>query len=272
MKNFELIYTFLNFIKTISKHRAIIYTIACHEIKARYVGSWAGLWWSILSPLSFMFVYWFVFSIGFRIRPDGEVPFILVFLTGLIPWSLLNETLTTSVNSIVSNPHLVKKIVFPTQILPVANLLASMITHVIMLTILFVVMLANETTFSIYNIQVLYYLGALSIFIIGLSWIVAALNVFFRDVSQVLTAILQLWFWLTPIVWFKGLIPEKFHFYLDLNPMTYIVNGYRDSFLYQIPFWENIGFASYYWSLSLVFFILGGLIFRKLKTDFPEVL
>ena len=141
-----------------------------------------------------------------------------------------------------------------------------------MLTILFVVMLANETTFSIYNIQVLYYLGALSIFIIGLSWIVAALNVFFRDVSQVLTAILQLWFWLTPIVWFKGLIPEKFHFYLDLNPMTYIVNGYRDSFLYQIPFWENIGFASYYWSLSLVFFILGGLIFRKLKTDFPEVL
>ena len=147
MKNFGLIYTFLNFLKTICNHRGIIYTIACHEIKARYVGSWAGLWWSILSPLSFMFVYWFVFSIGFRIRPDGEVPFILVFLTGLIPWSLLNETLTTSVNSIVSNPHLVKKIVFPTQILPVANLLASMITHVIMLTILFVVMLANETTF-----------------------------------------------------------------------------------------------------------------------------
>jgi len=263
---------FINYLKTIYTYRSTIKALTVREIKVRYVGSLGGLAWSIIHPLVIILVYWMVFSVGFKVQPVSNIPFIVAFLCGFIPWTLFNETLMANTQAVIKNTHLATKVVFPTELLPLVNFLASLITHGIMLVILLGVMLFNGITLSIYNIQFVYYLFLLSVFIMGLSWIAAALNVFYRDVGQFLVALLHLWFWLTPIVWMLDMMPEPYRFYLKINPMVHIVEGYRNSFLHYVPFWERIGEESYLWACSVVFFVLGGLLFRRLKWEFAEVL
>ena len=170
MRFWNIFLAFLNFVKTIYAHRSVLGMMARQEIKNRYAGTLAGLLWSFINPLMMILVYWFVFSVGFKIQPPGGYPFILVFLCGLVPWTLLSETLMSSSNVVIKNPHLVKKIAFPTEILPFVNLATSLITHGIMLVILIIIMLVNSVPLSWINLQFIYYLFALSVFITGLSW------------------------------------------------------------------------------------------------------
>jgi ABC-type polysaccharide/polyol phosphate export permease len=272
MKKSSVPYTFLMFVKLLYQSRSLIGALALREIQGRYVGTFGGVTWSVVNPLAMILVYWFVFSVGFKVEPPGGVPFIIVFLCGLIPWTLFSETLMSSVNVIRSNPHFVKKMVFPTEVLVVVNLVASLVTHIIMLSILFVLMWLNGLHFSIFNFQFVFYLFALMIFTMGLSWLVSALNVFYKDIGQILGVVLNLWFWMTPIVWMVEMVPEKYQFYLNLNPMLYIVMGYKNSFLFETPFWSHYRTGGMFWGVSLFVFVVGGLVFRRLKPDFAEVL
>ena len=262
----------LNFLKKIHRNRRLIIAMAAREIQSRYIGTLGGLAWSIINPLMFILVYWFVFSVGFRVQPAGNVPFIVVFLCGLIPWSMFSEALTTSTGTISANSHLVTKTVFPTEILPIVNIVASLITHTIMLFIFIIVMIFNKIPLSFYNFQFIYYLSGLILFSLGFGWFLSAINVFFKDIGQVVSVVLNIWFWFTPIVWPQEMIPEKFQFIIKLNPMYYIIDGYRASFIYHSPIWHNPRGGVYFWLVSLAVFIIGGLTFRRLKPDFAEVL
>jgi len=250
----------------------MIKAMALREIQSRYIGTLGGLVWSIIQPLMLILVYWFVFSVGFKVQPAGGIPFIVVFLCGLIPWSMFSEALTTSTSAINANSHLVTKTVFPTEILPVVYIVASLITHTIMLGIFMIVMLFNKIPLSFYNFYFLYYLFALSIFSLGLGWFLSAVNVFYKDVGQTLSVVLNMWFWFTPIVWLMDITPVKFQYIIKLNPMFYIVDGYKSSFIYHSPLWHNPKEAVYFWVVCALVFIAGALTFRKLKTDFAEVL
>ena len=261
-----------NFLIKVYKYRSLIRTMAVREIQTRYAGTLAGFVWSVVNPLMIIVVYWFVFSVGFKVQPVGNVPFIVVFLCGMIPWTMFSESLMANTNAIISNAHLVKKTVFPTEILPIVNLVASFITHGIMLVILLVLLLFNNISFSFYNFQFLYYLVALSVFSIGLGWVFSAVNVFYRDTGQILGVITNMWFWLTPIVWIMDIIPREYQSIIKLNPMYYIVDGYKTSFIYHAPFWQNYELGIYFWSVSLFIFVIGGLTFRKLKPEFADVL
>lgn len=261
-----------NFIKKVYTYRSIIRAMAVREIQSRYAGTLAGFVWSVVNPLMIILVYWFVFSVGFKVQPVGNVPFIVVFMSGMIPWTMFAETLMANTNAIIANAHLVKKTVFPTEILPIVNLAASFISHGIMLIILIALLLLNNIPFSLYNLQILYYLVALSVFTIGLGWIFSAVNVFYRDTGQILGVITNMWFWLTPVVWLMDIIPGKYQYIIKLNPMYYIVDGYKTSFIYHAPFWQNYELGLYFWSVSLFIFVIGGLTFRKLKPEFADVL
>jgi len=261
-----------NFLKRIYTHRLIIKAMATREIQSRYIGTFGGLVWSIIHPLMMILVYWFVFSVGFKVRPAGGIPFIVVFLCGLVPWLMFSEALTTCTNAISANANLVTKTVFPTEVLPVAYLLASLITHGIMLIVLIIVLLVNKVSFSFYNFQFLYYLFALSVFSLGLGWLLSSVNVFCRDVGQALAVVLNIWFWFTPIVWGIEIIPQKYQYIVKLNPFYYIVDGYRASFIYHLPIWHNYRMGIYFWFMCISLFIIGALTFRKLKPEFAEVL
>jgi len=217
-------------------------------------------------------VYWFVFSVGFKVKPAGNVPFIVVFLCGLIPWLTFSEALATSANALNANAHLVTKTVFPTEILPLVYLLASLITHTIMLIILLVVLLFTKIALSIYSLQFLYYLFGMSVFALGLGWMLSAANVFWKDVGQGLAVILNVWFWFTPIVWDINILPAKYHIIVKLNPFFYVVDGYKASFIYQSPIWHNPRMAGYFWIICIFVFAMGAFVFRRLKPEFSEVL
>lgn len=272
MKIFDFYIIFVNLVKKIRAHGHTIKTMVIAEIRSRYIDTIGGLIWALVHPLLIVLVYWFVFSVGFKVTPPGGVPFILVFLSGFIPWIIVNETLLGSANVIQANSHLVTKTVFPTEILPLVRLLVSMVNHFVMLLVLLVIMFVSDISFSVYNFQFIYYLFALTVFILGLSWLFSSINLFFRDTAHILQALLPLWFWLTPIVWFREMIPQKYQWLLDLNPLVYIVEGYKKSFIYHSPFWEDLHGAAYFWAVGLAAFVLGGLVFRKLKPEFAEVL
>lgn len=262
----------VNFLKRLYQYRSVIATMAIQEIKNRYIGTLGGIVWSIISPLLMIFVFWFVFSVGLRVQPMGDVPFIVYFCAGLIPWLTFSDTLMTNTNALTQKSYLIKKMVFPTEILPIVNLTASLITHGIMLMIFFVILLFSGISFSVINFQFLYYLIAMCIFSIGLSWLLSSINVFFRDTAVILGVITNLWFWLTPIVWVIEMLPSDYWFFIKLNPMFYIIDGYRNSFIYHIPFWKDFGLGIYFWGISLMFFIIGGMVFRRLKPEFADVL
>ncbi len=261
-----------NFLKQIYIHRSMIKVMAIREIQTRYVGTLAGFVWFIINPLMMLLVYWFIFSVGFKVKPAGNVPFVVVFFCGLIPWTTFSETLAANTNAIIGNAGLVKKTVFPTEILPLVNLVASLVSHCIMLVILMVLLLLNNIPSSLYIFQFLYYLAALSVFALGLSWFLSAVNVFYRDVGLMLSVLLNMWFWLTPIVWGIEMIPEEYQYIIKLNPIYYIVDGYKSSFIYHVPFWHNYHLGIYFWGVCLSMFLFGGLIFRKLKPEFADVL
>jgi lipopolysaccharide transport system permease protein/teichoic acid transport system permease protein len=272
MKIFDFYIIFVNLIKKLRVHGGTIKTMAITEIRSRYVDTIGGLIWAAIHPLLIILVYWFVFSVGFKITPPGGVPFILVFLSGFIPWIIFNETLMANAKVLQTHSHLVTKTIFPTEILPVVRLLVSLVNHFVMLFILLAIMFILDAPFSIYNFQFIYYLFALTILVIGFSWLFSSVNLFFRDTTHILQALLPLWFWLTPIVWFREMIPQKYQWILDLNPLAYIVEGYKKSFIYHSPFWEDIPSAIYFWGIGLLMFVVGGLVFRKLKPEFAEVL
>ncbi|MBF0227915.1 MAG: ABC transporter permease [Desulfobacterales bacterium] len=120
--------------------------------------------------------------------------------------------------------------------------------------------------------QFFYYLFCLVVLGLGIGWAVSALNVFIKDISQIVAVLIQIGFWATPIFWDIKIMPSNIQTLIKLNPMFYIVQGYRDSFIYFIPFWKHDILSLYFWAVAIFTLIGGALIFKKLKPQFPDVL
>ena len=140
------------------------------------------------------------------------------------------------------------------------------------ISILLILLFAYGLPLSVYNLQFIYYLFAMSAFLLGLSWFFSALNVFFRDTSQIITVIVNMWFWFTPIVWVIDMVPPEYRYIIKLNPMYYIIAGYKASFVYHTPFWESAKLGLYFWVICLSVFLAGGYVFRRLKPEFADLL
>jgi lipopolysaccharide transport system permease protein/teichoic acid transport system permease protein len=141
-----------------------------------------------------------------------------------------------------------------------------------MILILILLLALYRMPVTVFSFQSLYYFFALAVFSLGLSWFISAVQVFYRDMAQILTVMLQAWFWMTPVVWFSEMIPEKYLFFVRLNPMYYIIEGYRHSFVYPEPFWQESGLSLYFWAVCLSLFFFGSRVFARLKPEFAEVL
>ena len=246
--------------------------MAKREVARRYVGSFLGIVWTIIHPMVMIFVFWFVFSKGFRAKPVGDVPFVVWLTAGMAPWFLFADIINGSSMVIVEHTNLIKKTLFPVQILPLIKLVSCSITHSIFLLLLLLLIGGQSMDFSPYFFQFLYYLFAMLTLGLGISWAVSALNVFIRDVGQMTAVIIQVGFWITPIFWNINIMSPKIQFILKLNPMYYIINGYRESFIYFTPFWKHPQLTAYFWSVTLLTFLSGAFIFKKLKPQFADAL
>lgn len=249
----------------------LVLALVWRMVRARYLGTAGGIVWLFVQPLTQIVIYWVVFSVGFRVTgPSGE-PYILFFVTGFVPWVFFQEAMTAGSSAITAAPHLVRKTAFPTILLPPAAVFSAAVTHCLILPIVVVLLTVSGRPPPLTIVATAYYLGALTAFTLGLAWIAASLQVYFRDIGQILAVVLGAWFWLTPVAWPPSLLEEVFSPWMTINPLTYIVNGYRDSLL--LGRWPTLDLAALvFWAEALASLALGRMAFHRLRGGFAEVI
>jgi len=266
---------FSNFLKKIYIQRGLIKNFVIRDLRSRYIGSFIGFFWSVIHPIVLLVSYTFVFVFVFKIRPSplsGTDNFPLFLFCGILPWLFFSDTLLRSSTAIIDNSNLISKTIFPSEILPLTILLSGLVNHAIGFGILLVMLFWVVGKMSIFILLAPVYLLFLMLFTLGLSWLVSSLNVFVRDVSQILSVILTFWFWFTPIFYTSEQVTSLkwLVVLMRINPLAYIVSGYRDCILpNQVPEINSLPVLAV---SSLAVFILGGLFFRNIKREFVDVL
>jgi ABC-type polysaccharide/polyol phosphate export permease len=262
----------MRYFRDLFQQRRLIWQLAKNDFKIKYLGSYLGIIWAFIHPTVLILIFWFVFQVGFRTMPIDNVPFILWLIAGLIPWFFISEAISNGTNSILDNSYLVKKVVFNVNILPVIKIVSSFFIHVFFVLIMFFVFFLYGYGIDIYHLQVLYYILGSVLLVYGISLITSSLVLFIRDIGQIIGMILQFGFWLTPIFWSFSIVPPKYQFFFKLNPVYYIVEGYRNTFIYKKWFWEDPLLTIYFWLFVAIIFTLGMIIFKKLRPHFSDVL
>ena len=264
---------FYRFLKHIFESKKLLFTLAYSDFKDQYLGSYLGIIWAVLRPTLFILVIWFVFSSGFKSKPtDDGTPFVLWLLCGMIPWFFFADAVSKGMNAVVGNAYFVKKVAFRVSILPLVKILSSLVIHISLVSLLIIVFILNGYYPDLYWLQLPYYILCTIILTLGLGWFTSALRVFIKDTAEIIGVVIQFGFWLTPIFWSLKSIPEQYQFIVKLNPMFYVVEGFRNIFIDKIWFWETPADTLQFFITTGIIFILGALTFKKLRPYFGDVL
>lgn len=266
-------------IKEAWNNRKLILKLAKNDFKTRYAGSYLGIVWAFVQPIITIVVYWFVFeyglSAGAQLSRSGiEIPFVLWLSAGLIPWFFFSEALSSATNALVEYNYLVKKVVFKIEILPIVKVISSLFVHAFFVAFILILYACYGHFPDGYTLQVIYYSFCMVMLVLAISYTTCAVVVFFRDLSHIIGIILQVGVWATPIMWNFNIIRNQvLQFIFKLNPMFYIVQGYREALIEKTFFWESaMGLTIYFWGLTLMLFVIGRAMFKKLKPHFADVL
>lgn len=254
------------------QNRALIYKLAKNDFKTRYAGSYLGIFWAFVQPVVTVLVYWVVFGIGLKSGSMSNVPFVVYLTAGIVPWFYLQEVLTSGTNAMLEYSYLVKKVVFKISILPMVKAISALFVHVFFVAVAMVIAALYGIFPSVYTLQIFYYFIALFIFSLAIIYGTSAIVIFFRDLSQIISIILQVGIWTVPIMWNISIVNEKYRWIFHINPMYYIVDGYRNSIYNHVWFWSDLRDTVYFWGVTLVLFALGSWIFKRLKPHFADVL
>jgi len=257
--------------RTLFSYRELLFSFTRKELKVKYRGSALGFLWSLLNPILTMLVYSFVFSIVLR---AGIQEFAIFLICVLLPFNFLSNSVNYGTGSIIGNSNLVNKIYFPREIIPLSIVLANLFNFLLELAALFIVLGILRYPFYIYL-----YLLPVVIFIqfflvVGMTLLVSALNVFFRDLQHLITIIMMVWFFGTPVIYPLSMVPEKYQFIIKINPMTIYTAYYRNIF-YFVKYPDGAGFPSVSETLiaigiTLLIFFVGYFVFKKLEPRFAE--
>ena len=260
---------------TVWSNRTMLFALSKNDFKVKYAGSYFGIVWGFIQPFITIGVYWFVFQGGFR---SGSVvegyPFILWLMCGIIPWFFFVEAVSSGTNGLLDYHYLVKKVVFPVDILPSIRLVSTYYVHIFFMFFMLLAFFLYGIFPDVHWLQVVYCEVCLFVLLAGIVYACSAVIVFFKDLSQMITIGLQIGLWVTPILWDYSSVSANgtLLFVLKLNPIFYIVQQYRNTFLYQRWFWTDWKWTIYFWGITLFLFGVGTILFQKLKIHFADVL
>ncbi|NQY43194.1 MAG: ABC transporter permease [Legionellales bacterium] len=260
-----------SFWREIYQKKYLLKVIVNRDFKKMYAGTYFGVVWVFLQPLIYICVIYAVFTFGIRASFRGNVPFVSYLLTGMIPWMFFSELLNSASSTIKQHGYLIKNASIRISILPIVKIISHSISHVILISIAILVVVLNGKPITIYSFQLVYYFFAMNLLLFGTILILSSIGLFIPDTANIIKIITQFGFWLTPIIWDISKLPTKFHWLVHLNPLGYIISGYRDSLLYENSIAINLWQAIYYWSFTLVICIIGIAVFRRLRPHFAEV-
>ena len=257
--------------------RHMIWRLSKNDFKKRYAGSYLGVVWSMVPPIVTVIMYWVVFDMVFQSGPQatytgGEVPYVLFLTAGLVPWFFFSDSVTGAMSSLLEYNYLVKKVVFKVSILPIIKIIAAMFVHVGFTAVLLVIAAVYGYYPSVYSLQLIYYTFCEFMLVLALSYATCSIVVFFRDLQNLVSVLLQVGIWATPILWNINTMGGSYTSLIKLNPMCYIVEGYRSAVYEQQWFFEHFYSTTYFWIVVALLFVISTLIFRRLKPQFADVL
>lgn len=255
-------------------NRSLIWGLSKNDFKTKYAGSYLGIVWAFVQPVVTIMVYWFVFSVGLKAGDMSDYPFVLYLVSGIIPWFFFQDALNGGTNALIEYNYLVKKVVFKISTLPLVKVISAFFVHGFFVTFALVLCACYGYLPGWHTLQIIYYSGCTFLLVLGLVYATSAIVIFFRDLTQIISIFLQVGVWLTPIMWDLQILanhPWVIKLF-KLNPMYYIVSGYRDSMLGHVWFWQHWEWTLYFWIVVVVLFAVGTVIFKRLKPHFADVL
>jgi lipopolysaccharide transport system permease protein len=258
------------------RYRELVVNLVKRELKARYKNSALGFFWSLLNPLCMMLVFTFVFTV---MMPNSKITnFPIFFLCGFLPWQYFSSGVMTSMGSIVYNSNLVKKVYFPREALPIGTVLAALVNFLLALVVLFGAILITQTHLSPYLWQLPFVIFIQTCFVLGMALILSTLNVFYRDTMMIMDVVLQAWFFLTPVFYPIGALPQHYLLFgvdvnvqrlmFYLNPMASLIAAYRD-----LLYWGGVtklDFLTRTAVTSFIILVFGYWFFTRFSHRFGE--
>jgi ABC-type polysaccharide/polyol phosphate export permease len=254
------------------RYRGLIQSLVARDLKARYRGSVLGFFWSFVNPLLLLAIYSFVFTTIMPNRVEGVQPYALFMLCGILPWTWFSSSLTEASGSLIAGGNLIKKVLFPAEVLPIVAVLANLVHFALALPLALAFLVAFDRTPDPGGLVWFPAVVAVQlVFTAGLALALSALTVHFRDIRDILANVLVLWFFATPIiyVWWQKEV-EPFRTLFDLNPFTHLAVSYQEILFFEGPFghWKwlvALGVA------SIGVFLGGYWLFDRLRDSFAEV-
>lgn len=251
----------------------LIFSFARRDLVGRYKGSALGIAWAVLTPVVMIAIFTFIFAGIFGARfgaSDSNWDYALYLFCGLLPWSMFQESVQQSANTIVAHANLVKRVVFPLETLPAAQAFAALGNQLFATIALLIGIVIIRQNLQLTALWLPLLLIPQLLFALGAAWLIASLGVFLRDIAQGITLLLMAWMYLTPIIYPESIVPERLRRYIDWNPFTPLVRSYRRIFLDGFaPDWRGL---AYFTVIALAVFVFGYWWFARTRKNFADVI
>ena len=253
------------------RYRGLIQTLVVRDLKARYRGSVLGFFWSFFNPLMLLMIYTFVFTkVLVGAHPPEMEPYALFMFCGILPWTWFSASLLESSNTLIAGGNLIKKVLFPAEVLPIVTVLANMVHFFLGLVILGLFLVYYQRPLD--GVELLWFpviVLVQLVLTVGLALLLSALTVHFRDLKDLLSNLVQFWFFATPIIYPMLSIPEDMRWWLNLNPMTHLMISYQEVLFFPGPHghWKWLMALAV---VSVVVFLGGYFVFDRLRDSFAE--
>lgn len=257
----------MNIFKKIYNYRELLKTNVKKEIRGRYKNSFLGILWSFLNPLLQLLVYSVIFG---ALLAGGDETYPIYICVALIPWTYFTTAISQAAFTVIGNADIIKKVYFPREILPISVVTSGAVNFVISTIIILAFVIFSGVGLSWYIVLYPFILLIQYILLLGIGFIVSSVTVYFRDLEHIIGVVLMAAFYATPIVYNIQQLPYALQVLVNLNPMTHLINGYRDIFYYhQMP---NMEILFILLGISLVLTVIGYFVFKKLQKGFAEEL
>ncbi len=255
----------MSLVKNLYNYRELLKSNVKKEIRGKYKGSFLGVLWSFVNPLLTVLVYAIVFPYIMRVKTENYLIFLII---GIIPWTFFTTVINQGMITVRMNEGIIKKVYFPREILPISVALSGLVNFFISCIIILIFCIFGGVGIT-WHIVLLPIIALIQfIFSLGLILGLSAINIYIKDTEYIVQFFVNMLFYATPILYQSTLFPEKIRWVLYLNPMTQIIDAYRNIFLYhQLP---NVMGVLYVTIFSIIIFAIGLLIFRKLEKGFAE--
>ena len=258
-------------IRQLLRYRALIQSLVARDLRARYRGSVLGFFWSFVNPLLLLLIYTFVFSVVLPgARGSGLEPYSVFMFCGILPWTWFSSSLLESSTVLVSGGNLIKKVMFPAEVLPIVTVLAGLVNFCLGLPIVAAFLIYYRVPIAPLDLLWLPVIVLVQLVLtIGIALVVSSLTVHFRDVRDLLANLLTLWFFATPIIYPLSQAPGRVRQLLNLNPFTHLALAYQDALFLPGPFAQQLRLLAVA-GVSMVVFVVGYVVFDRLRDTLAE--